>query len=291
MTVVTHAPVIAAALVENEGVRLVTLGGQVDRLVGAALGGGVLAAVEAMRPDLLLLGACGIDAEAGITAHSLDDAAVKRAVAARAGRVAVAADRMKLGTAAPFAVMELAACDILCLEASTPPKCARGSRRAGRRSSTWRPERDRHPRAQGRDAARAGRRLGAVSRQRLRGGQLGAEDSRSSRPTSASTRRRSGLMILAFGIGSLVTMPLIGAVIAREGSRRIVVADRLRAGAGAPAADADAGTLDGGGGAGDPRRAGRRHGRGDERQRGGGGAADAPGDHVVLPRLVERRRR
>ena len=64
-TVMTHAPAIAAALVENEAVRLVTLGGQVDRQVGAALGGGVLAAVEAIRPDLLLLGACGIDADAG----------------------------------------------------------------------------------------------------------------------------------------------------------------------------------------------------------------------------------
>ena len=29
-------------------------------------------------------------------------------------------------------------------------------------------------------------------------------------------------MILAFGIGSLVTMPLVGAVITREGSRRLV---------------------------------------------------------------------
>ena len=121
VTVVTHAPVIAAALVEKEGVRLVTLGGQVDRQVGAALGGGVLAAVEAIRPDLLLLGACGIDADAGITAHSLDDAALKRAVAAQAGRVAVAADRTKLATSAPFSVIGLAACDILCLEAGTPP--------------------------------------------------------------------------------------------------------------------------------------------------------------------------
>ena len=120
VTVVTHAPVIAAALVENEGVRLVTLGGQVDRRVGAALGGSVLAAVEAIRPDLLILGVCGIDADAGITAHSLDDAAVKRAVAARAGRVAVAADGLKLATAAPFSVIDLAACDILCIEASTP---------------------------------------------------------------------------------------------------------------------------------------------------------------------------
>ena len=36
-----------------------------------------------------------------------------------------------------------------------------------------------------------------------------------------------GLMILAFGIGSLVTMPLIGAVIAREGSRRVAVGGGL----------------------------------------------------------------
>ena len=119
-TVITHAPAIAAALVENEAVRLVTIGGQVDRQVGAALGGGVLAAVEAIRPDLFLLGACGIDADAGITAHSLDDAALKRAVAARAGRVAVAADRGKLGTAAPFAVIDLSACDLLLIEAATP---------------------------------------------------------------------------------------------------------------------------------------------------------------------------
>jgi MFS family permease len=33
-----------------------------------------------------------------------------------------------------------------------------------------------------------------------------------------------GLMILAFGVGSLVTMPLVGAVIAREGSRRVSIA-------------------------------------------------------------------
>jgi predicted MFS family arabinose efflux permease len=33
-----------------------------------------------------------------------------------------------------------------------------------------------------------------------------------------------GLMILAFGVGSLLTMPLIGAVVAREGSRRIALA-------------------------------------------------------------------
>lgn len=122
VTVVTHAPAIAAALVEREGVRLVTLGGEVHREVGAALGPAVLDALATIRPDLLLLGACGVDAEAGITAHFVDDAAVKRLIAARSGRVAVAADRGKLGTAAPFAVIGLAACDHLCVEAATDPE-------------------------------------------------------------------------------------------------------------------------------------------------------------------------
>ena len=121
VTVVTHAPAIAAVLVERPGVRLVTIGGAVDPEVGAALGAGVLADLATIRPDLLLLGACGVDAEAGITAQVADDAAVKRLVAARSVRVAVAADRGKVGTAAPFGVIGLKACDQLCIEAATPP--------------------------------------------------------------------------------------------------------------------------------------------------------------------------
>ncbi len=117
VTVITHAPAIAAALVERPGVRLVTIGGQVDPEVGAALGSGVMAALDMLRPDLLLLGACGVDVEAGITAQSCEDAAVKRLIAARSARVAVAADRAKLGTAAPFSVIALAACNHLCIEA------------------------------------------------------------------------------------------------------------------------------------------------------------------------------
>lgn len=119
VTVVTHAPAIAAALVEAPGVRLVTLGGTVDPQVGAALGPDLLAALGTVRPDLLLLGACGVDAAAGITAQHADDASAKRLMAARSDRVAVAADRGKLGTTAPFAVIGLDACDHLVIEADT----------------------------------------------------------------------------------------------------------------------------------------------------------------------------
>ena len=40
-----------------------------------------------------------------------------------------------------------------------------------------------------------------------------------------------GLMILAFGLGSLLTMPLVGAAIAHDGSRRVLLRRRkLRTG-------------------------------------------------------------
>lgn len=120
VTAVTHAPGIAAALVEAPGLRLVTIGGEIDPQVGAALGAAALAAIAPLRFDLLLLGACGVDPAAGITAQRAEDAAVKRALAARAGRVAAAADRGKLGAAAAFGVIDLAAVDLLAIEAATP---------------------------------------------------------------------------------------------------------------------------------------------------------------------------
>ena len=138
VTVVTHAPAIAAALVENEGVRLVTLGGQVDRQVGAALGGGRAGGDRGDSARPLAPRRLRDRRRRGITAHSPDDAAVKRAVAARAGRVAVAADLRKLETAAPFAVIDLAACDLLLPRGRHPVRPPRpASRRAGQTSSTW----------------------------------------------------------------------------------------------------------------------------------------------------------
>ena len=48
-----------------------------------------------------------------------------------------------------------------------------------------------------------------------------------------------GLLILAFGIGSLAFMPVVGAIIAREGSRRVLLAlaTRLSIGRDVHAAD------------------------------------------------------
>ena len=133
LTLVTHAPLIGAALAERPGVALVMLGGRVDPLVGAAVGARALAEAEGLRPDLALLGACGLDPEAGVTAHSVEDAAFKRRLASASAAVAVAADRDKIGTAAAFPVIGTDACDVLALEASTPADVLARFRAAGPR--------------------------------------------------------------------------------------------------------------------------------------------------------------
>jgi DeoR/GlpR family transcriptional regulator of sugar metabolism len=120
VTLVTHAPVIAATLVEARGASLVCVGGRVDPEIGAAIGARALEDIASLRPDLLLLGTCGLDPDGALSAHSIEDAVVKRRLAANSGAVAIACDRSKVGTAGPFSVIELAACDTLVIEAGLP---------------------------------------------------------------------------------------------------------------------------------------------------------------------------
>jgi DeoR/GlpR family transcriptional regulator of sugar metabolism len=65
-TVVAHDPVIASILAGRTDLPLITIGGQVNPLVGAAVDGQALRVILDMRPDLLFLGLCAIDAQNGI---------------------------------------------------------------------------------------------------------------------------------------------------------------------------------------------------------------------------------
>jgi len=114
ITVATNAPLIASALMET--VDLILIGGMVDPRVGAAIGGKALSDVALLRPDLCILGACGVDAEAGITAFHLEDAEFKRVIARRSRSVMTTATLEKLGTAAPHDVIALAECARLVVE-------------------------------------------------------------------------------------------------------------------------------------------------------------------------------
>ncbi|MCZ4091030.1 DeoR/GlpR family DNA-binding transcription regulator [Sinorhizobium psoraleae] len=120
LTIVTNTPLIAAALMEKPGVELILVGGPLDRGIGAVVGARAQRDAELLRPDLCILGACGADAEAGLTAFHFEDAAFRRLIASRSRSVLAAITSDKLGTAAPHAVIGIEAVTTLVLEADAP---------------------------------------------------------------------------------------------------------------------------------------------------------------------------
>jgi DeoR/GlpR family transcriptional regulator of sugar metabolism len=125
LTVATHDPAIAAALLAKRQVTLWLIGGRVDARIGAALGGRTLADVEALRPELALLGVCALDPVAGIAAFDPEDAEIKRAILRNSARAAAAILNEKLETSAPFALGPAEMLESVVLEADAPESVAR----------------------------------------------------------------------------------------------------------------------------------------------------------------------
>src|ERR1700678_3044393 len=125
LTVATHDPAIAAALLAKPKVTLWLIGGRVDARIGAALGGRTLADVEALRPELALLGVCALDPLGGIAAFDPEDAEIKRALLRNSSRVAAAILNEKLETSAPFVLGPAESLDRVVLEADAPEPIAR----------------------------------------------------------------------------------------------------------------------------------------------------------------------
>lgn len=120
LTVVTNAPAIAAQVMERANIELIVIGGRVDARSGASLGAGALRDVARLRPDLFIVGACGVDAEAGVSAFLFDEAQFKHQVAAVSKAVLVAATADKLGTAAPYQVLPAAQLSYLVIDGPAP---------------------------------------------------------------------------------------------------------------------------------------------------------------------------
>lgn len=133
LTVATNAPSIACALLERPGVTVLQIGGLVSTHTGGALGARAMRDVQALTIDLCFLGACAIDAAAGIRAFDFEDAEFKRALVAASAMVVVAATSDKLGTTAPYQVLEARALDHLIVEADAPGELVATFERQGTR--------------------------------------------------------------------------------------------------------------------------------------------------------------
>ena len=116
LTVVTNAPSIAE-VVGGLGIGVEVIGGRLDPRSGALVGARALREVMEVRADLAVIGACALDASAGLTAFDAEEAAIKRAASERSGAVLCAATADKIGTGAPFFVLPVGGVTHLVTEA------------------------------------------------------------------------------------------------------------------------------------------------------------------------------
>ncbi len=118
LTVATHAPHIAAAVIDRPGIRLFMIGGKVDAKVGAATGAQAQRELERLNPDIAFIGACAIDGQSGATAFDAEDAEFKRQLADRSRITVIAGINEKIGTSAPYPVLPLSAFTHIVVESS-----------------------------------------------------------------------------------------------------------------------------------------------------------------------------
>ena len=116
LTVVTNAPLVAAALSDHPGYTVIMLGGIYDQQKGACLGAQTVREAGQIFADMFVLGLCGIDAVMGVTALDAAEAELKRVMIQQSSLLLAAATTDKLGTIAPFKLADAANVDHLIVE-------------------------------------------------------------------------------------------------------------------------------------------------------------------------------
>lgn len=101
-TVVTHSPLVAAALAARPGIETVVVGGTLDARAMVAVGAQTIRAYEAVAADVCFLGVWSLDPATGISSRYHEEAEVRRTMVQRADRVVALASADKLNTVAPF---------------------------------------------------------------------------------------------------------------------------------------------------------------------------------------------
>ncbi|MFK3733804.1 DeoR/GlpR family DNA-binding transcription regulator [Streptomyces sp. NPDC088090] len=104
-TVITHSPPVATALLDHPRAEVLMLGGRLFKHSAVTCGAAAVEAARDVSADLFLLGVTGVHPEEGLTTGDAEEAAMKRALAARAADTYVLASSEKIGTASRFRVL------------------------------------------------------------------------------------------------------------------------------------------------------------------------------------------
>lgn len=114
--VITPSPWIAIAC-EESGVDVFTIGGKLSSRGGIATGDVALGKVQDVAADIAILGACGVDAEFGLSSDDYDEAQMKKAMHAAAQRTFIVSGSAKIGRRARHHTLPLSQIDLVITDA------------------------------------------------------------------------------------------------------------------------------------------------------------------------------
>ncbi len=119
-TIVTHSPSVAVELADHAALEVILIGGRLFRHSMVTVGAAAIEALGHIRADLYFMGVTGAHPEAGFSTGDLEEAYVKRALAARAAETVVLASAEKLNAASAFMIAEISAASAIVVEKETP---------------------------------------------------------------------------------------------------------------------------------------------------------------------------
>jgi DeoR/GlpR family transcriptional regulator of sugar metabolism len=117
-TCVTHSPEVALALAAHPQIQVILLGGTLFRHSMVNMGAVTLAQLQHIQADWFFMGATGVQTEAGLTTGDYEEAALKRAICARAAETVVMASSEKIGAASSYQIVPIASISRLLVSAS-----------------------------------------------------------------------------------------------------------------------------------------------------------------------------
>lgn len=131
LTVVTHAPTIAAELERHMAIEVVLIGGRLYRHSMVAVGPTALGAIERIRPDVFFLGATAAHPTEGLSTGDFEEAAIKRRILERSLASYCPLTIDKLESVSPFSIAALASLTGLIVASDTDAGLLDSYRAAG----------------------------------------------------------------------------------------------------------------------------------------------------------------
>lgn len=119
-TIVTHSPSVAVELVNHPGIEVVLIGGRLFKHSMVAIGAAAIEAITHIRADVYFMGVTGVHPTAGLSTGDLEEAHIKRALAARAAEVVVLASIEKINAASAYVIAEVTAANTIVVERKAP---------------------------------------------------------------------------------------------------------------------------------------------------------------------------